>query len=203
MLDCAEVEKVLSEVAALEDDYGIELTEEEADAVAAQLQDGYTDEQLQAAFQQVAADQLDAGDEPGQYDEEAPPLHEDPEFLKDVRREYNRIEQTRGYPLTQREVDALAERFAEQAERYGEISGQDALADYHEHGGRKYDVDNNRHDRRAWMTERFNDQRAANQSEDDSDRLYDMDDRRDRVDYMAQRAQGAEFDDVEVPDEAA
>ena len=53
----------------------------------------------------------------------------------------------------------------------------------------------NRHDRVKHMTERYLDAHAEN-APDDSDRTYDLDDKKDRQDYMLERLNGTEFEDV-------
>jgi hypothetical protein len=52
-------------------------------------------------------------------------------------------------------------------------------------------------DRRVWMLERY---QAGQSPEADEDRLYDLDNKKDRVDLMVERyTNGTEFEDVEVP----
>ncbi|HEX5575347.1 MAG TPA: hypothetical protein VFX42_05690 [Gemmatimonadales bacterium] len=112
-------------------------------------------------------------------------------------REYQRLENTLGRKLTQREVEAIASGLAEQAERYDQINAEAALKDYHEQGGKKLDVDNNKYDRQAWMVERLQDSRTANEP-NNSDGEYDLDDKKDRIACMTERLNGTEFDEVEV-----
>lgn len=186
-------------IEAWEDDNGVELDDEQFEHLT-RLVEQTADAEGEATVADVVDRWQAEQDEPDQHEQDNEPDQPDP-FTRDVAAEYERLESKLGRKLTQREVDAVAERLAEQAVRFDDISAEAALDDYHEQGGRKYDLDNAQ-DRRAWMTERIQDRRAAEQPEDD-DREYDLDNRTDRVDYMAQRHSGQEFEDIEVPDEAA
>jgi hypothetical protein len=91
----------------------------------------------------------------------------------------------------------------DQGLRTGQIDAQAALDDYHEQGGRKLDLDggtneSRRADRRAWMNERLQDSRAANEPDDDSNREFNMDSHKDRVDFMTARLKGEEFVEVDA-----
>jgi hypothetical protein len=80
----------------------------------------------------------------------------------------------------------------EQYTRNGELAAEAALTDYHEQGGKQLDTDT-RQGRRAFMVERYQD---ANPAPDNSDRTFNLDNKQDRLAYMAERMNGTELADA-------
>ena len=125
-------------IADLEDEYGVELSDEAIAAIhEASTADGFTEEATEAAFAEIASEA-----DQDQWDSDEPVYEPDPDdgFEEDTQRDWARIQGKLGRQLTQREVAAISDGLAEQHQRGQDISAEAALKDYHEQGGKQLDV---------------------------------------------------------------
>lgn len=83
----------------------------------------------------------------------------------------------------------------------GDVNGEAALEEFKKSGGEVHDISTDQ-GRVKWITERWQEERAAN-APDNSDHVYDLAKDEDRHAFYAERLRGVEFEDAEPVDEAA
>lgn len=150
-------------------------------------------------------DELDYEDYEDDDDEEE---YEDPHeaamlqafeaFSQDLSAEVERTQNKLGRRLTMAEKEAVAFQGIEQAARGQDFNVEASLEDhYRALGTAPPDMDTHS-GRTAYMQQRLEETNSTPIV--DEDREYDLDNAKDRADYMHARMQGAEFEDAETDD---
>jgi hypothetical protein len=200
-------------VAHLQEQYGVELTDEGAeDLIAKVVANGFTADATEEAFAGIAAEAgvepPDSGEEydtmddytAGDY-EPPPPPDRVTAVNAIVEKELDRLKTKLGRSFTEREMEAIHERLLDTAMRHDHLGteanfdAEAALNAHYEERGERAPDQWKRQDWVQYGVERMEEAERAEKA-DEEPRDLDLDKHADRVEYMAGRLEGKEYVDV-------
>lgn len=178
----------------LAEDAGVELTAEDRQQLFGQsIAGGFSEDATVAAFDGLVDYEDDAEDvyddsyEEGAGDDEAMAG-----LAEAIGTDNDRLEQQLGRPLLHSEMETATREILEDVRDGRPVDVERATSSHW--GGKQLDLDN-RGDRVKWMTAAAEERELPGPPED-PDREYDLDNTRDRRDFMAARLAGDEFVDA-------